>query len=427
MKRKLRSIIGLCLLSGLIVSTVGCKKKKEDKAETQPDGQFHVTFAVGDPDAQSATYVQSLTDLSSGNISFSGFGFEVPSTRTARVYVSNDGKSLYNLDYGGGQIYKYDAFGGQDYRLVTQTNIQGIMGTTNPRWTKINDQYALLHHVVATHHYQTNPDSVYTHSSTKVILATVELGNMTVVSSTEFTMPMSEEEKNDGFYVSRIDAPVIQNGKAFYGVAKSKYDPAKKAAYRPTPYTNATSLVVDFPSLANPTYITTDVAAGATNGYRTPVAHKDENGDVYQIITVPNTTYGTNILKITNGSYDDNYDFGLSAELGSGVISNGWFYVGNGIGYVPYTSTTTSAATWGVARVDLYSKTAVKLNLPSNLWMQQYQYSIIRDGKFYMAIAAKGASQGNIYIFDPTSASPDAFTKGATLQSGADAVYIGIF
>lgn len=388
---------------------------------------FHIAMAVGSGSA-SQTYVQSLTDLTQGEITFAKFGFEVPSTRTARIYASTDGHALFNLDYGGGRIYKYAAEGGENYRKITETNVQIAVGTPHPRWTKVNDDHALLHHVVTENLYDNNGN--YTRTKVTAKLVSVELQELHMESVESFEIPYTDYDVANNNYVFRIDAPVVANGKAYYGIAKRHYNPQTDNTSTPN-YTNVETLVVDYPAMTNPHLISTNIngAKGATNGYRTPVGHKDEQGDIYQIITVPDNTYDTYILRIRNGSYDQSYSFNLSQLLGENTTSNGWFYVGNGIGYVPYAKTdlgSTSDPVWAVARIDLYNNTAVKLNLPNNLWLQQYQYSVTHNNKFYMAIAPVGA-EGHIYIFDTTSPHPDAFTKGAKIQTGSDAYYIGIF
>ncbi len=43
-----------------------------------------------------------------------------------------------------------------------------------------------------------------------------------------------------------------------------------------------------------------------------------------------------------------------------------------------------------------------------------------------MALAPVGA-EGYVYMFDPSSTSPDGFTTGAKLQGAAGQFYIGIF
>jgi hypothetical protein len=427
MKHQLKFLANICLASCLLVNITGCKKNKKEDPEVSAEGQFHIALAVGSG-SRSKTYVQSLNDLSTGNISYTGYGFEVPSTRTARIYTSSDAKSLYNLDYGGGQVYKYSAEGGQNYTQVSQTNVQYAIGTANPRWTKVNDQHALLHHVTPTTKILSN-DSLT--KEVKVRLVSVELNNLTMGSVEEFTAPVDSAEYKTGNYISRIDAPVVVNGKAYYGVAKSKVSLSGQEETTITAeYTNATTLVVDYPTLRNPKLITTSNggAKGATNGYRTPNAHVDERGDIYQATTTSAKNFKTHFLRISNGEYDD-YSFDFSAAIGHNTITNGWFYVGNGIAYVPYANSEIGESgdpVWGLARVDLYNKSVVKLNMPENLWLQQYQHSVVKDGKFYIAIAPLGG-EGHIYIFDINSTDPNAYTKGASLQTGADAYYIGIF
>lgn len=115
--------------------------------------------------------------------------------------------------------------------------------------------------------------------------------------------------------------------------------------------------------------------------------------------------------------------------MGRQTSTQGWFYVGNGIGYLPYLKADLGAKAdpyWGVARIDLKNKTVVDLNVPDNLWLQQYQYSVVRNGIFYMALSPVGG-EGHIYKFDINSTDPNGFEKGASIKTGADAYYIGIF
>ena len=146
-----------------------------------------------------------------------------------------------------------------------------------------------------------------------------------------------------------------------------------------------------------------------------------------------------NIVKIKNGQYDNSFKFSVSGLLKRQAASNGWFYAGNGIGYVPYEKVgdeqvqigvnpqgqPTYSAAWGLARVDLNNNTIVNLNTPAGLWLTQYQNSVVRDGKFYIALAPVGV-QGNIYIYDVNSTRPNG-TLGAKVTAGADQYYIGIF
>lgn len=403
-----------------------CKDKEEGNNngyEGDKTGEFQVAFAVGS-DGNSTTYVQGLKDISTGEISFSNYGFEVPSTRTARFYSSSDGSVVYNLDYGGGMIYRFAYYGGQDYTQTHQTNVNVTMGTNNPRWTKINDDYALVHNASAVVNYTDSTGTTFKDRTSKVTLNLVKLSNMSIEKNVthEFLLPAEYQANN--YAITRIDCPVVSNGKAYYGLTMNQYDPATQETK--SVFIKTATLVVDYPSLENPTIISTEVAKGATNGYRTPNAHTFENGYIYQ---ASDDGKQTTFLRLKDGAYDNNFKLDFSAAIGRQTSTNGWFYAGNGIAYVPYLKADLggkATANWGFARVDFNNNTIVDLQVPQNLWLQQYQYSVVKDGKFYIALSPVGG-EGHIYIWDVNSSAPNAFTKGAKITTGADAFYIGIF
>ncbi|WP_111706525.1 hypothetical protein [Lutibacter citreus] len=424
MKTNLLSISKTLLLSATMVGALftSCDSDDTDQEEVFPKGSqefYNVAFGVSS-EGNSGTYAQAFTDLSSGNISFKGKGFEVPSVRTARIYGSPSGKYLYNLSYGGGMLYKYEIKGASNYVQLEETNVQIAMGTAYPRWKVLNGDDGLVHTVNTENIYEKD---VYSYTDATAVLQRIVLSDLSLAENSELILPRTE----DGLHIWRIDNPTIQGGKAYYGVAKRGYDPNTDENINTSDY-KATTLVVDYPSLQNPILLESEIAKGSTYGYRAPVYHTDELGDIYHLTAEP-----AKIIKIEGGAYDNSYELDLSTALGmSQVGANGWFYVGNGIGYVPFYDASVgsgndTATPWGVARVDLYSKTVVKLNLPNNLWMWYYQSGVLgKDGNFYMTIAPLG-EKGNIYMFDPKSTLPDGFTKGAELDSGADSFYIGIY
>lgn len=425
-----KKIIKLSLLLGVVLLSASCKKDPTSEPEPLVNGKmYHVALAI-DPEGQSSTFFQQVSNLKSGSITFEGKGFQLHSTRTARPFASTNGKYVYSLDYGGGQIYTYQADGGDNYQVLDQLNVQFAMGTTNPRWTMVDPNYALLHNVTSsatTNEFDANSNFIKRKVTARLVR--VALGkSLSMGSNVEFEMLL--DNANEGVFVSRIDAPAVSNGKAYYGYARSKVNLTNPTATTTYTYEDAQALVVDYPSLTNPKIITTTKAAGATNGYRTPCSHVAENGDVYQMVS-SNAVNDLKILKIKNAAYDDSYEFNLSEIIGKKIGSNGWFYIGNGIGYMPFFDATggktASDAVWSVARIDLYNNSATVLNLPTGLWLQQYQYSVMQDGKFVMALHPK-SGDGNIYFFDPTSTSANAFEKGATIKTvGAESCYIGIF
>lgn len=438
---KLRKLLSLSLIGGAMISFTGCSNDdfSLDDNNNNTGGEsegarkyFNVVVGINVED-NGSTYSAAYTDLSSPstNISFSGWGYEVPSVRTARVYGSDAGDFLYNLNYGGGTISKYRVNGGQNYSEMKTLDISIAMGTTNPRWTKMNNQFASLHHVTTTHIFEDEAKTAYDYTKTNGFLTAVDLETFSIITEHNptggyaFEFPRSAQDIEMGLHVWRIDAPVICGDKVYYGLNKRIYDANTDTNITTSDY-SASSLVVDFPSLQNARIITSSVGQGSTQGYRTPIAHTDEKKDIYQMTAAP-----TKILKISNGDYVNSYDFDLSDALKMNVGSNGWFYVGDGIGYIPFfdadKGSGSDVAAWGVARIDLYNKTAVKLNLPANLWLFQYQNGIVEDGKFYMAIAPLGGD-GNIYIFDTQSSSADGFVKGASIQTiDNSSAYLGVF
>jgi hypothetical protein len=120
--------------------------------------------------------------------------------------------------------------------------------------------------------------------------------------------------------------------------------------------------------------------------------------------------------------YDVSYVFNVSDALGldTNIGASGWFYVGNGIGYMPIQLENEGnyfeANSWSLARIDIYNKKVTKLNVPLSM-LFSYESAVVSNGKFYMAISPIGG-EAYIYEFDPASESPDAFKKGLKLDGG---------
>lgn len=246
-----------------------------------------------------------------------------------------------------------------------------------------------------------------------------------------------------GYYISRIDCPVLSNGKLYYGAAVSKFNASTGKAEETD---RAMTFVIDYPGLTNPTIIETTLATGSTNGYRTPTQQVNEAGEIYQMVSNGGNTGGTSgtdskvsIVKIKNGQYDATYKYSLDGLLGNPAASQGFFYAGNGIAYIPYEKKhlpqiqigvnpqgqPSYSAPWGLARMDLINNTVVDLNVPDGLWLTQWQTSVVKNGKFYIALSPVGQA-GHIYTFDVNSTSPNG-ELGAATVAGADQYFIGIY
>ena len=280
----------------------------------------------------------------------------------------------------------------------------------------------MAYNIVATH----NKDNqgAYKNTTVKLYLANIDLATLNFTPKV-IELPTETDTSLNNLHIWRVDSPVVLNGKVYIGVTKQGYDGAKNINGQT--YKTST-LVLDYPSLENPQIIYSDYATGEAYGYRTAPYFVYE-GSVYH-----NSTNETKILKITNGKYDNSYEFDLAKALGMNKVgASGMFYTGNGIAYINFydaekgSSWGANNKYWGIARVDLKNKTAIKMNLPENLWLAPNQnMKLSKDGKLYAAIAPLNAN-GNIYIFDPSKADANGFEKGAELKIAGDAFYLGVF
>lgn len=394
---------------------------------------FHIAFANGS-ESNSSTLVQGVSDLSQGSIS-SQVGKELESSRTARIFASSDGSTIYSLNYTEGTIEKLTYQGKDQYTRVGRIDASVPLGTKTVRFTKLSDAEGSVDYIKATAQYD-GENATYSKHRMVASIGILDLATMTMKDGykKEIDVVIDENLAKQGYYISRIDAPVVSGNKLYYGAAVSKFNASTGNAEA----TDRTfTLVIDYPTLTNATTISTTAVKGSTNGYRTPTQHKNEAGEILQMVSGGDEVH---IVKIKNGEYDSSFDFNLSKLLNKPTKSNGWFYVGNGIGYIPYEDLSkdkiqigvdpngnpTYSAMWKLARMDFNKGTVVDLNVPDDLWLTQYQTSVARDGIFYIALSPIGKN-GNIYMFDVNSASPNGTLGASITGTGADQYYIGIY
>ncbi|MGL5272444.1 MAG: hypothetical protein ACRC8J_03020, partial [Phocaeicola sp.] len=216
---KKRNFYALALLA-CATSFTACSNNSDLPSDSNNDFEgnkdrnyFNIVLGVGD-DGNDGVYVQAQEDLSAGkSITFKNYGFEVPSTRTARVSSSEDGKYVYSLDYGGGTISKYEVKGGATYQAINTINVGTPVGSTNPRWSKVNDETALLHNITVTRMYKDEAGTEYDYSKAMASLVAVNLGTGSAVMSLgaiqSLEIPRSQEDIDRNLNIWRIDAPVV--------------------------------------------------------------------------------------------------------------------------------------------------------------------------------------------------------------------------
>ncbi|WP_258097372.1 hypothetical protein [Marinoscillum pacificum] len=442
-----KTLAGILLTIGL---NTACTDDNEIDPEQVEDGRWITVAAArmgdnpGDGNGGTLIYSLSSEDAKDPTFSIAPFdnGFIVPSNRTARLQSSEDGNTIFNISYAGdtgGNYSKYTVEGGQDFvKTGTEISIAPYVGSA-PRWIKLfdGDQTGSAVYVSAEAQFDDNgtpddaSDDVYLRHEATMGVVTLDLVNSSINEFQESSLKLTDEEEAQGYYISRIDMPTLNTAgdKLYIGARLSKVDPATGESDRNGEILGSKTIVLDYPSLLNPTVITSAVGHGNTNGYRS-INSFEYNGSVYQANQGdPN---GSHILKIdANNQYDDSYVFSLDDALGtqeSYILA--WRPASNGKAVVAYRDATSAEGVAGAqgffALVDLEAKTAQKItDIPyeADFYLFQYQGFVANGSEIYLTQAPVGKN-GNIYVVDTETGE---VTKGAELVNVEGSHFIGAF
>ena len=441
MRNKLFTLGKIATLAIAIATTVvACKDKEEPEAPptppTPPSGEatFNVLYRVGhDREANWSLQPFSEAGIKVGEISFKGKGYNLRSTRTQQVFSSHNGSVVYVYDQGTGELSKLKpAVGSTEvYTKIGNIDTKPALDNVTGNIRLIDDNTAVLYRIISNVTTATVNGEINTTVTSTAVIAKVDLQNLAVnaAETKKFNLPVATTSSTI-LYVSGLGAPILANGKLYFGVAK---DEVFRNSGKRTTYSNypATSLVVNYPAFDGANLPTNGNTNGATArpSHIYGLSYGVYNNSLYH------TTIEGKVLKITNDSYDSSYvlDLATAAGITESITVTGFFYVNNGIAYANYSPVNDEGkalgydnAASGVLRIDLNAKTAVKLNVPAKLWLNFYQAAKVYNGKLYMALCPTNA-KGNIYIFDPTKTDANGFEKGAALEALGGALYLGVF
>ena len=421
-------------------------EKEEEEVESR-----WITIAgakMGDNtgDGNGGTLIYSVTseDAKDPTVQIDPFnnGFVAPSNRTARLQASEDGNTIFNISYAGdtgGNYTKYTVNGGSDFELTgSEISIAPYVGTA-PRWIKLfdGDNTGSAVYVSTEHQVDDNgtpnevTDDTYIRTSQTIGIVTLGLVDSKINGFEEHEIGLSDEEEAQGYYISRIDMPTLNEAgdKLYIGARVSKIDPTTLESDE-TDYEilGSKTIVLDYPSLLNPTVITSGVGHGNTNGYRS-INSFEYGGSVYQ--ANQSDPEGSYILKIgADNLYDDSYDFNLDDALGvNGAYVLAWRPAANGKAVLAYRHDGSAEGISGrgesyFALVDLNAKTATKLDaIPYDVDFELFQYQgyAVDGTEIYLTQAPVGQN-GNIYIVETETG---AVTKGAELVNATGSHFIG--
>ena len=415
----------------------------EEPETEEPEEPRWITVAaakMGDNpgDGNGGTLIYSVTsdDAKDPTVSIAPFenGFIAPSNRTARLQSSEDGNTIFNISYAGdtgGNYTKYTVEGGQTFTPSgSEVSIAPYVGTA-PRWIKLfdGDQTGAAVYVNTENEFDENDN--YTRTEATIGVVTLDLVNSSIKEFQEHSVALSEEEEANGYYISRIDMPTLNEAgdKLYIGARLSKVDPATAESDSDYEILGSKTIILDYPSLLNPSVITSTVGHGNTNGYRS-INSFEYNGSVYQ--ANQSDPEGSYILKIgADNEYDNTYDFNLDDALGiEEAYILAWRPAANGKAVLAYRHDGSAEGVAGAqgffALVDLNAKTAVKIDaIPydPDFYLFQYQGFVVDGTEIYLTQGAVGEN-GNIYVVETETGE---VTKGAELVNVAGSHFIGVF
>jgi hypothetical protein len=419
------------------MTAVSCKKNEGNTTPPLPQEDRWITVAgalmqtePGDGNGGTRVFSLPIREARNPNYSVNVFddGFIVKSNRTARLQASEDGKFLYNIQYtgaDGGVFNKYKVEGGKNFpEADVQINTANYVGTS-PRWAKLydGDKSGIAVNVTGITNVNDSQGTFLYARGIATVLA-LDLENVSIKGFKDFEIPLPAEEEKEGHHIFRLDAPFLNKAgdKLFVGTWMRKYIPGTTNTDASSKV-NTRTLVLDYPSMTNPTLISSPLTQGDNSGYRSPMSYVSSDGSIYQA-THRQLSGGSVFLKIgLDNQYDPNYALRLDDALGvQDSYIETWKYAGNGIGYVLYRHG--GEETGYVARVDFKNKTAKKIDIPSvGVDYGQYQSLTVIGDEVFIAVTPMG-EDGNIYIINKNN---EQITKGAKLINKLGNRYIGIY
>lgn len=440
------------ILGTLLITSCSTDDGDGTDVITDPDDTTRwITIAaanMGDNpgDGNGGTLIYSISSEQAKDPDFSidpfNNGFIVPSNRTARLQASEDGSTIFNISYAGdtgGNYTKYTVNGGKNFEQTgSEISIAPYVGSA-PRWIKLfdGDKTGAAVYISTENQFNDNgtpedeTDDFYERTDAKMAIVTLDLVNSRILEFQEHSVPLSAEEEAQGYYISRIDMPVLNaaGDKLYIGAQVRKVDPETAESDSNGEILASKSIVLDYPSLTNPKVITSGVGIGNTNGYRSINAF-EYNGAVYQ--ANQGDPQGSHLLKIgTDNEYDDSYVFNLDEALGvDDAYILAWRPAANGKAILAYRHAGSAEGVAGAqgffALVDLEAKTAQKITeIPydPNFYLFQYQGFAVDGNDIYVTQAPVGQN-GNIYVIDTETGE---VTKGAELVNTTGSHFIGAF
>lgn len=388
------TLLGKISLIALLMITA-CDSEDDNNPDPQISiPKYSVLASVGDQE-----YLITTDDLTSGKISIVGQGLETNSFGSA---VTKDGY-MYLNNFNESTIDQYEVTE-NGWSKTLSISIAPLSPSGFFRGMQITERNELL--------LMNWPDD-----NGECPYAIISLPGFTVVTSGSVNIPDVA-----GFDPVEIGG-VVRDNKIYLGTMYSNIG---------TWDSFPDSLITwkfDYPTFQNPEMLVSTASLGTVAGFTGTSNIIDENGDIYQQNIRSKHWYNmgtreempTVFVRIRDGKYDDSYSFNISDQFPGTVSLIGIQYAGNGIAYgklLDEEATDEWEDAWAnnftsIVKIDLYNKTATKLNIPQGPFIAISE-GVIDNGKLYLPISPVGEAA---YIYEITvGGGADDFVKGAELD-----------
>ena len=374
-----------------------CKKEKDQ--EDVPKGSYHIAADI-EINESAEVQIAPANTLSEGQISIVANGTQMEGVRSA--YIAEANGRIYNLNYGTGVIRELEPNGSGSYAVSAEVDASVKLGQY-PRFEVVGDynQTLLVFYVASVK----NADE--TEVTTTLQIVDYDLPGLNLRKSVEIEIGTY---KTDDIYVNRVDAPVVLDGKVYFGTQQGQVGATRGA---PIPLDMLQTIVLDYPSLENLSMTTSQASSGQNYGYRGRSMYNYNNA-IYQI-NWPANGSDVVITRLSNAMYDDSYTLNITNKLGGGTYNAlNWFHIGNGKGYAAIEDMSIeNDNNWFIVYIDIDAQTVEKVNEIPMSDMFYYQNAVVTgDNTFNIAICPVG-EDAYIWQINGTTA-----TKGAQLDGG---------
>lgn len=263
---------GKAVVLAATLTFVSCGKEEGGTVEppTTVETTFNIMYRVAGTGALADWSIQPCNEaqLKQGSITFNGKGHNLPNERTHEMYSTNNGKTVYVFSSMTRLVTKYEITGdARLYREVDKIDVTPIIGNAFGNWKVLDEKNAIVYVVSPAH--QRAQDGSYVKTVSTLKIGRIDLETFTANLKDVKSITLADEPANSeipNIYIAGVEHPVLHNGKLYFGVRKIGYDPtqpgrAANIAKEDAFYT--TTLILDFPSLANPATFSSTVGKGS--------------------------------------------------------------------------------------------------------------------------------------------------------------------